>query len=162
MAIIFNLNNTGTGTLSPPVLDGIKEINAPIGQFLILNGEFTQIFGNNGISINSVNNIDINSLSVTLQNPNGSLQTSINNSIQNYSDYYNLNVNNDINIMSTNLYLNSKTIFNNLPTAVILTIPAKIGMQVFCVDIQQMVFYQVSPISGINLGWYNSSGTIQL
>jgi len=79
-----------------------------------------------------------------------------------------LNSTNVLNITSPEIQLNGLVGFSNplklqeLTTVEILALSALNGMVVFCSTINQVVFYQVSPITGLVLGWYNSTGTIKL
>jgi len=49
-----------------------------------------------------------------------------------------------------------------LNTTQILALPTFYGMQVFNTTINQMVYFQNSPITGLIAGWYNATGTIKL
>ena len=90
-----------------------------------------------------------------------------------------MDINNDeeININSTSavsfnadggLNFNNISLFNQYifftgyTTAEILAFTVDAGTQAFCSTINQFVFYQVSTITGLVLGWYNSTGSIKL
>lgn len=158
MAIIFDQNNA----LKPPILNNITEINSPLTSSLELNSS-------NNLTLNSVDSILIGGEDVFIDG-NNSLEISTNNqlniiaenvAILGYTNFViaaNTFTINSINFILINTGIN----FASLTTTDILLITPVIGMQIFCSTINQMVFYQVSPITGINLGWYNSTGTIQL
>jgi hypothetical protein len=57
---------------------------------------------------------------------------------------------------------NQYIFFTGYTTAEILAFTVDAGTQAFCSTINQFVFYQVSPITGLVLGWYNSTGSIKL
>lgn len=144
MAILFN--NGATGTLKPPILNGITNINSPVGENLTISaGPIMSILADN-------------------------LEIIGNDTIQITSNLINFSSSGDIGIVTPNtleidapnINLNGISKYFYYTTAEILLITPVVGMQVFCSTINQMVFYQVSPITGLVLGWYNSTGTIKL
>jgi hypothetical protein len=118
--------------LKPPILDNITNINSPAGQGLYLLADTDFIL--QGYGFNQILGGDIS-----------------------------INANNILSLEGLNgIELNAVTKFLGLSTALILALTPQNGMQVFCTTINQMVFYQVSPITGLVLGWYNSTGSIKL
>lgn len=144
MAIIYSLNNTGTGTLSPPILNGIEEVNTDTNLTLNSNGTGNIYF--NGFSqflvYNTSATVDFDVSQYTIQTGLWQLNCPV------------INLNGIV--AASLLQISPQT------TANILLITAVEGMQVYNSDEQQMFFYQVSPITGTVLGWYNSTGTILL
>lgn len=134
MSIIYN--NGANGTLKPPILNGIEEIN-----------------NTDSIVLSAPNDVTINSLNFLINNVANNFNTVT--YFLSASDILELNSNNLIK-------LNTGINFGTLTTIEILALTPSVGMQIFCSTIQQMVFYQVSPITGTVLGWYNSTGTIKL
>lgn len=133
MAIIFNFNNLGTGTLSPPDLNDIVNINSPLITSLNFLGDGGLNFVSNEVIVfDSFGGVTFNNAGLGSFNFSG--KTIFSDVITNYA----------------------------ASTSTILALTPVIGMQIFCSDINQMVFYQVSPITGLVLGWYNSTGTILL
>jgi hypothetical protein len=119
--------------LKPPILNNITELNAPVGGALAISGQ-------NELQINSNDVISINGQSITIG-----------------GTFVSISSTNNIVLTGSGLL-----VVQSLTTLEILALTPVVGMFCFNVNIQQMVFYQFSPITGINIGWYNSTGTIQL
>jgi len=170
-----------TGTLKPPILDGISNINAPNGVGISIYAENSQmelqadtgVTLNAGTSLNLSANTGIDLLSAGFLNLNADVIINlISAATANIIAATNLNLNGDLTsvIGTTLLSFGSNNIisFGNgiqilgFTTAQILALTPSPGQIVFCATINQMVYYQVSPITGITLGWYNSTGTIKL
>ena len=175
-------NNGANGTLKPPILNGIEQINSSNGLdfnvnaaynvfssymelhsnsniLLSANSAFLQISPLSMLSAEDINLNAVNTLNLNAVNSNISAEN------------ININAVDTLNIQSVNMSIaasfpiaiNQPITLSGFTTAQILAItPAIEGMQVYCTDIQQMVYYQVSPITGTILGWYNSTGTIKL
>jgi hypothetical protein len=177
MAISYTLP-AGTGTLSPPILNGITEINAPLLESIEISSENDITLSPQGMMTIAGTPISIiSSGSMTLEGLgslliNGFSIVQISNLACDFDfqiNSINLETASNINIQcSGNLDLNGNTVnlglvkINSLTTANILAITAVEGMMVYNSTEQQMFFYQVSPITGTVLGWYNSTGTILL
>lgn len=136
MAILFN--NGASGTLNPPILNGITNINAPTGGDL-------NLLAPNFFRLNSTY---------------GSLTVAFLSFICNYVSLSSTNLF-DINA-NTAINLNSAVKIKSYTTAQILALTPNLGTIVFNSSLNQFFYYQVNPISGVTLGWYNSTGTIQL
>jgi DUF4097 and DUF4098 domain-containing protein YvlB len=151
MAIIFNLNNTGTGTLSPPILNGIEQINSDTNIEVNTNSSLTLNCTSGNIYFNGFDQFLVYNASATVDFDVllYAIQTTI---FQLNCPLINLNGT----VAAHLLQILPRT------TANILSIDAVEGMQVYNIDEQQMFFYQISPITFTVLGWYNSTGTIQL
>jgi len=153
----INYNNGAAGTLKPPILNGIEEINAPE-----TGAKTLQIFARNELDIVTT---DVMSFTGPATQFNSSVywNTTALNGTWIYDDTLsitavNLNINS-----SFPIEFNQAIIIQGFTTAEILAFsPAVEGTMVYCNTINQMVYYQVSPITGITLGWYNSTGTIKL
>jgi hypothetical protein len=160
MAIIYD--NGAQGTLKPPILNNITEINSPLSSNLELNSS-------NNLTLNSVDSIIIGGEDVFITG-NNSFEILTNNQLNIVAENATILANTNFIIAANTFTINSSNFilintginFASLTTTNILLITPIIGMQIFCSTINQMVFYQVSPITGITLGWYNSTGTIQL
>lgn len=162
MSIIYN--NGANGTLKPPILNNIEFIN-PIGDNVNLT-----IGSINLLKLTSGNVVEINAHGLGFFSPLGYYTIEVS-SLQELTENYTIIVNDTLNISATNFVLNSNfpifinnaTIIKGFTTTEILNFsPPYEGTMVYCTTIQQMVFYQVSPITGTVLGWYNSTGTIKL
>lgn len=176
MAIIYSLNNTGTGTLSPPILNGITDINAPLLESIEISSENNITLSPQGLMTIGGNPININaSSSLDLTGTGGNFNINGFGSLLVYDASLDVDFDVEQFLIQTGLYaVNCPLISLNgivaafqlqispKTTANILAITAVEGMQVYNSDEQQMFFYQVSPITGTVLGWYNSTGTILL
>lgn len=169
---------SGTGTLSPPILNDITQVNAPLLESIEISSENDITLSPQGmmtiagtqISIISSGNFDLlgNGTGGTLNiNGFGSLlvydtSLDVDFDVEQFliqTGLYSVNCP----LISLNGQVNTGLIkVGSSTTANILAITPEEGMQVYNSDEQQMFFYQVSPITGTVLGWYNSTGTILL
>jgi hypothetical protein len=165
MAITYSTNTTGT--LSPPILNGIEQINSTntlalsSNDFTINSTGLSQItletaeFNCNSATFGGVGTFLISNYNVVSLDSNANMSLSGNDTTITGNTTLSLNSNNAIEI--NNVIKNA-----GLSTTAILALTPSVGMQCFCNTINQMVFYQVSPITGLVLGWYNSTGNIKL
>jgi hypothetical protein len=133
---MINYDNGARGTLSPPTLNDIEGINS-----------------NDSLTFNIPNVLNFNAVDT---NYNGGSYNITVQGLSINSDIINIESNNSINFNNA-IVLPSKT-----TVEIINSISAIVGTCIFCSTINQLVFYQVSPITGTVLGWYNSTGSIKL
>jgi hypothetical protein len=136
MAIIFDQNNA----LKPPILNNISEITT------LPTLSNLQIYADSNLSLTAQSNFEI------FANGNFAIESQV------------IDIGGDVSctFSSQNLIFTSPLKAPILTTAQILGQPSINGSIAFCSTINQMVFYQVSPITGLVLGWYNSTGSIKL
>lgn len=158
-------NNGATGTLKPPILNGIDEINT--NDSIAINAPNVLTF--NAVDAN-INAGSINYITSGLSIQSVNLDQGTGDYVLTVQGTYSISVNFLMVISAETLNINSSfpIIFNNaivigsLTTAEILSLTPQEGCQIYNITLQQMFFYQVSPITGTVLGWYNSTGTIKL
>jgi len=159
-------NNGANGTLKPPILNGITRINNTdltddftldsVTSINILSDGPMSLYSNLGLNAQCVQDLQF------LSDENINFQSG-QNIVFNSADTLVLQSVNTIINSSFPIAINQPIIINGFTTTEILAFsPAVVGSMVFCITINQMVFYQVSPITGTVLGWYNSTGTIKL
>lgn len=146
MAITYSVPG-GTGTLSPPILNGIEEVNTDNNLILNSVGAGTLYF--NGFNVIQISNVACE--------------------FDFLIDSINIEAASGINIQASTTITISAPIVNlsliksvGSTTTGILSITPLVGMQIFNTTLNQMFWYQVSPITGLVLGWYNSTGNIKL
>jgi len=195
MAIIFNPNNTGTGTLSPPDLLDIENIFAPVtgsieissenditlspqanltlaGNPITLNSPTTiDLTTSETINLNTVTELNLNSSGDTsLQGENtyivGNTVVSINAGLGTFGAVANsvsIQSITTLNLIAPLILFSGEIYFQGKTTAQILAIASpQLGSINFNTTLNQLFYYQVSPITGLVLGWYNSTGNIKL
>jgi hypothetical protein len=178
---------SGTGTLSPPDLLDIENIYAPTAGNLELiadnsitlspQGDLTG--GGANINLTSTQTMNLNTdTELNLNSSGDTVIQGLNTFIQG-TDSISVNsplgifvaVANNVSFQGTtgvsfqapSILFNGNIYFQGQTTAAILAIVSPyLGTIVFNSTLNQLFYYQVSPITGLVLGWYNSTGNIKL
>lgn len=167
MAINY-ITPSGGGTLSPPILNGIEQINSSTSlaisasNFSINTTGVTQLFLDDtefnctNASFGGTNTFQVNGYNTLIISINDTASLSSPTTVITGINLLQFNSNAEI-------YFDNRIKINGFTTAQILAfVSPAVGTMVFNNTLNQMFWYQVSPITGLVLGWYNSTGNIKL